>query len=172
VTYREIIIYNPTNYNLVDEVTFHVQDLKTGLSRNSTINLKGSTVYVTEYEVERDNYNSQVAIDNLYRDEASREFVSGDFNNDGLVDFLIFEPQGLNRPNKIYFVEIGKNEMANLTPIVLNEGLSLKGLDYYVIEFNGDGVPEIMAVNKQNSNYWIYKIDLKTIVLQALPQEL
>ncbi|WP_435522770.1 hypothetical protein [Chryseobacterium indoltheticum] len=40
-----------------------------------------------------DNYSSPNYETTYTRDQTRREYIQGDFNNDGLVDFLIVEPE-------------------------------------------------------------------------------
>lgn len=170
--------YDPINENLQDEVSFNITDYKNNFKRQVNIILKGTLQ-------ERINYHEELTAndyDNPYsgntggtlmyfRDKTKREYIPGDFNNDGLIDFIILERSGLNRTNRVYFVEIGKTTGANASPIIINETLEFKDKDLNAIEFDGDGLPELMCVDKINKNYCVYKIDFETNTLKKVLQE-
>lgn len=84
------------------------------------------------------------------RDKLSRKFLSGDYNNDGLIDLLIIEQSHSNRTGRIYFLEIGKiQQNQTVQPVLLNEGASFYcNAEYYNIEFDGDGLPEIILFSR------------------------
>ncbi|HAP94963.1 MAG TPA: hypothetical protein DCP54_04280, partial [Chryseobacterium sp.] len=153
---------NPINGNLVDQVTFHISDLVSNTTRDIIVNLKGSSSYYVTHDPYDDwNGSGGSGTQTLERDTSAREFISGDFNNDGLIDFLISEPEGLNRSAQLYLVEVGKAQTGNLVPSKILGALQNSYLqDPNLIEFDGDGLPEIMVVNKYSSKYSIYKIDL------------
>ncbi len=109
-TADEINPNNPSNQQLKDEVTFEVKNLITGEQRKVIVPVKGGMVEVQTYipPDPYDNYRDGTYETSYTRDETRREYVQGDFNNDGLVDFLIIEPKNLTRGNRLYWVEIGK----------------------------------------------------------------
>jgi len=163
--------YNPNssgNQQLKDEVIFQIKSLVTGEERKVTVLVKGGLVEVQNYipPDPYDNYSSGTYETTYTRDYTRRNYIQGDFNNDGLVDFLIIEPHNVNRADRIYWAEIGKansGTSVQLNPILLNEtSIALYNKDVYSIEFDGDGLPELLAVDKYNSKYSVYKIDFTT----------
>ncbi|MBW3518531.1 RHS repeat-associated core domain-containing protein [Flavobacterium sp. NKUCC04_CG] len=87
-------------------------------------------------------------------DKKNRRFLTGDFNNDGLIDLLIFQPAGLYTPAQYYFIELGRtkrdsNYNSVLTPIAVAENAHIiKGDVVYPIEFDGDGIPEFLLIGE------------------------
>jgi len=153
-----------TNQQLKDEINFDIKNLVTGEKKKITVPVKGGVIEVQNYVQPDpyDNYRDGTYQTSYTRDNTRREYVQGDFNNDGLVDFLIIEPANLNRSHRIYLVEVGKQSSGSniqINPIILSETLPLHGMDVYPIEFDGDGLPELLAVNKYSSQYSIYKIN-------------
>lgn len=145
---------------LIDRISIDIRDLVTGYNRQVVYNLKGTRS--TDYN--HDNYNGSgpngginsppVQLKNEY------DIISGDFNNDGLIDFLVRAQKGMDRNQQFYFAEIGK--FGENTPLKLISGNinNFDSSDFYSLEFDGDGLPEIMAVNSGNSSYSIFKINL------------
>ncbi|WP_259838719.1 RHS repeat-associated core domain-containing protein [Chryseobacterium herbae] len=163
--------YNPNspgNQQLKDEVVFQIKSLVTGEERKIRVPVKGGLIEVQNYipPDPYDNYGSGTYETTYTRDNTRRDYIQGDFNNDGLVDFLIIEPRNVNRNDRIYWAEIGKansGTSVELNPILLNEtSIPLYNKDVYPIEFDGDGLPELLAVDKNNSKYSVYKIDFTT----------
>ncbi|WP_304343886.1 RHS repeat-associated core domain-containing protein [Chryseobacterium koreense] len=157
---------SPANFNLRDEIVFRVKNFGGGQEKISFV-LKGSLIEKDNYHPPVDPYlepdaNNQNNSAEYIRNKDGREFFSGDFNNDGLIDFIVAEEEGLNRPKKLYFLEVGKKKGELLDPAVFNGALTLTGKEVYPIEFDGDGLPELMAVTKYSGNYDVYKIDFST----------
>lgn len=165
---------NPVNSQLKDEIVFEISNVVTGAKRKITVLVKGGLVEVSNYVPDDpyDPYSYGTYVTDYARDETRREYVQGDFNNDGLVDFLIIESANLNRGNKVYLVELGKQNSGSdiqVNPIVLSESPDFNsGIDKYPIEFDGDGLPEILTVNKYTSKYSVYKINFTNNSLNAL----
>ena len=156
---------SPVNSFLKDEIIFEISNVVTGVKRKVTALVKGGLVEISNYVPDDpyDPYSYGTYVTDYARDEARREYLQGDFNNDGLVDFLIVEYANLNRGGRVYLVELGKlNSGADIqvNPVVLSE-YSI-GSDIYPIEFDGDGLAELMVVNKNSAKYSIYKIDFAT----------
>lgn len=158
---------NPINFLLRDNVVFEIKNIITGETRNVTVPVKGGLTAVENYVPDDPydiyGYGQGTYITDYFRDETRREYIQGDFNNDGLIDFLIIEPQNLNRENKIYFVELGKQNAGidiQVNPIVLNTSANFDNKEIYPIEFDGDALPELFTVNRSAAKYSIYKIDL------------
>ncbi|MDR0223663.1 MAG: hypothetical protein LBI32_01215 [Myroides odoratus] len=97
--------------------------------------------------------------------KVDRKFLVADFNNDGLVDLLVFTPKGEGENSKmtIHFAEIGS--------LIRNgESIELRELDYdsnvifnakttvYPIDFDGDGLSEFMTVDEEG-NLNVFKIN-------------
>ena len=126
--------------------------------------------------------------------EADYFDLTGDFNNDGLTDRIMFVPPSyiaesredllrnfyINRwplnesPNfiiektepKIYFFELGKdiNSFGELQPIITT-GIDFdKDSEAYAIEFNGDNIPEILLLNRTKRKFSIYKIEFGSLI--------
>ena len=156
---------NLSNQQIKDEIVFQIKNLVTGEERKITVPVKGGLIETQNYVAPDpyDNYSSGTYQTSYTRDETRRNYVQGDFNNDGLVDFLIIEPQNVSRPDRVYLVEIGKANSGTsviLNPTILNEtSIPLYGKDVYSIEFDGDGLPELLAVDKYNFTYSVHKID-------------
>lgn len=161
------------NQQLKDQVVFGIKNMVTGDLRKITVPVKGGLVEVQNY-ISPDPYDqySQGSYETSYtRDETRREYVQADFNNDGLIDFLIIEPQNLNRGNRIYLAEIGKQNSStaiDLNPVILSETLAFHGKDIYPVEFDGDGLPELLVVDKYSAKYSVYKINFGTNSLDTL----
>ncbi|WP_185113851.1 RHS repeat-associated core domain-containing protein [Chryseobacterium indologenes] len=165
---------NPGNQQLKDEAVFQVKNLITGEERKITVPLKGGMIEVQNYipPDPYDNYSSGSYETSYTRDHTRRNYVQGDFNNDGLVDFLIIESHNVNRTDRVYWAEIGKTNSGTavqLNPVLLNEGtISLYNKDIYPIEFDGDGLPELLTVDKYTAKLTVYKIDFTANSLRAL----
>ena len=165
---------NPSNQQLKDEVVFQIKSLVTGEERKVTVPVKGGLVEVQNYIAPDpyDNYSSVTYQTTYTRDYARRNYIQGDFNNDGLVDFLIIEPGNTTRTDRIYLAEIGKansGTAVQLNPVLINESsISLYNKDVYSIEFDGDGLAELLAVDKYSSNYSVYKINFTTNSLSTV----
>ncbi|MFC3755342.1 RHS repeat-associated core domain-containing protein [Chryseobacterium tructae] len=161
------------NQQLKDQVVFGIKNIVTGDLRKVSVPVKGGLVEVQNY-IAPDPYDpySQGSYETSYtRDETRREYVQADFNNDGLIDFLIIEPKNLNRGNRIYLAEIGKQNSStaiDLNPVILSETLPFHGKDIYPVEFDGDGLPELLVVDKYNAKYSVYKINFGTNNLDTL----
>ena len=97
----------------------------------------------------------------------SRQIITGDFNNDGLTDLLIFQPQGYDFDGKFYFIEIGKATSGNITPTeVTMQGYIYEDIgDIYQVEFDGDGIPEILIVT-DSGKLSVHKLNTQTNTLE------
>ncbi len=154
---------SPANSNLTDEVVFTTYDVKTGATKVIKVPMRGTLIdksYVNyEDDPYRAGYGTQTTIYEYVRNEDGRNFLSGDFNNDGLIDFLVREESDLNRGNRIYFLEIGKAAQDITNPVILSQNTALANFTLYPIELNGDGISEFMALNKSTGVYDVYKIN-------------
>ncbi|WP_414846215.1 RHS repeat-associated core domain-containing protein [Chryseobacterium sp. IT-36CA2] len=168
ISLRDALIGITTNYigdvntggTLVDEVTFHIDDLMGYHSRTLKINLPGGTFTSPP---DYDHYTGDIITpEYLYRDKTERTFHTGDFNNDGLIDFLIFESANDNRPAKIYLVEASKVQAQTTVPIEISTPAGFVGRTYYNMEFDGDGIPEILGVNTAQKSFSVYKLDMNS----------
>ncbi|WP_162129631.1 RHS repeat-associated core domain-containing protein [Chryseobacterium populi] len=166
ISLRDALIGITTNYigdvnaggALVDEVTFHMDDLTGVAGRTLKINLPGGT-FTTPPDY--DHYTGDIITpETIYRDKTERTFHTGDFNNDGLLDFLIFESANDNRAAKVYLVEAGKIQATSITPAEITIPAGFVGRTYYNMEFDGDGIPEILGVNAAQKSFTIYKLDM------------
>ena len=142
--------------SLHDYLIFNIKDLQTG----------GITEIKTEVKsgyIKKSWSNGKGGtVSEFFRDESKRKFIPGDFNNDGLTDLLIIENENLARKNRIYFLDIGKqNKSTTLDATVLYEGTEkFYDNEIYPVEMDGDGRPELMVVDTVNFSYSVYKIDL------------
>lgn len=144
---------------LVDQFIFQVFNSVTGDKKSIKIQLPGGTL---SNPPEVDHYTGDPITDGgEYRDTTGRSFINGDFNNDGLIDFLIFENSNNTRSESIYLLEVGKIQEDTALPIKLGNSDKVIGRTIYSVEFNGDGIPEIMAVDETAGKYSIFKIDLQ-----------
>lgn len=92
-------------------------------------------------------------------------YVSGDFNNDGLLDLMHFIPGDAWSPFQINVFEVGKTLGASTETIPFTiPNLTVPGGSLYLnfdrvhqIEMDGDGIPELMFIDGEK--YSIYKID-------------
>ncbi|SDF50744.1 RHS repeat-associated core domain-containing protein [Epilithonimonas hungarica] len=168
--------YDSVNDNLRDEVNFITQDLKTGEQITVKYILKGGLISRENFHANDDPYSDPDGgtphnPSYIYRrDTSERTLVSGDFNNDGLIDFLVYETANFNRPAKLYFLEVGKKTpVADINQIPVSLGnLSIENKDVYPIEMDGDGISELMVVSKYSWKYDVYKIDFQQNTLTAL----
>ncbi|MEN2436730.1 RHS repeat-associated core domain-containing protein [Weeksellaceae bacterium A-14] len=164
----------PENQNLVDNIVFDIRDISKGTGRKVTVPVKGGVFAIQNY-VPTDPYDNPYGeyYETYERDQTRRNFVQGDFNNDGLTDFLIVESSNLNRTNRLYLIELGKQNSGQdiqVNPIILNSTLALHGKDIYPIEFDGDGILELMVVDKLKAKYSIYKINFSENTLSAIEE--
>ncbi|MDO5654582.1 MAG: RHS repeat-associated core domain-containing protein [Flavobacteriaceae bacterium] len=124
----------------------------------------------------------------VIRNPDPRKFLVGDFNSDGLIDVIIYQNQQMGSimespygqtycendglindyellPEKVYFIEIGKtvstdNSITNLIPYEYQIN-DFKNLEHYIVEYNGDGIPEILQLNENTGRFDIIKINHK-----------
>lgn len=162
-----------TGQTLKDNIHFEIKNLITGEQRKVVVPVKGGMIEVQNYIPydPYDNYRDGTYETTYTRDETRREYIQGDFNNDGLVDFLIIEPKNYTRGNRLYWVEIGKQNSGatvQTTPVILNESLNLYGKEIYPIEFDGDGLLELLVVDKSTAKYSVYKINFSNNTINAL----
>lgn len=92
--------------------------------------------------------------------QSSDNYISGDFNNDGLIDIIHFVVDNMTgTPGKINLFELGKTTGTETVTIPLTN------IDYdslffdqiYSIEMDGDGIPEILTI--YGTKYSVYKVD-------------
>ena len=169
------------------------------------VNVNGGYIPKRKYIVETKDNNPNTQSDTYYNLALGFDFeelganyrivdafyfeLTGDFNNDGLVDRIIFSPPAYiaktesdsqnivftstqygNIHNyflesktspKIYFYEIGKNinTEGELQPIVTSDIGFDQDSEAYIIEFNGDNIPEILLLNRTEKKFSVYKIE-------------
>lgn len=166
ISENDVIIYSKLEYigtstnpstatNLIDKYTFKVRSLSPAKIKTITISLPGGLTKI------------HPLINQYKRDKEERKIIPGDFNNDGLFDIIIIEHSNETRPQKIYFFEIGKLAEGNATlNEVTNTGLIAKS-DFYPIEFDGDGIPEILTVEKETFKYTVYDFNTQNLTLNS-----
>ncbi|MXV37283.1 hypothetical protein GO491_01135 [Flavobacteriaceae bacterium Ap0902] len=134
----------------------------------------------------------------VLRSSAPRYYISGDFNGDGLMDILIhqlpqkgskikdptgtycesydYDPLTVDIGTKSYVIEVGKlinssEGILDISPFeYVNNGLD-KNREHYQIEFDGDGFPEILQLNKETKKIDILKIDYLTKSIEKVIPE-
>jgi RHS repeat-associated protein len=169
ISENEVLIYSHTEYindstnpnlasSLVDIMTFKVRSLSPAQEKTITLNLQGGL-----------NIIEPTGFGFHERDKEERKTISGDFNNDGLFDIIIIEHSTTTRTQKIYFFEIGKSEGGNFTPTEVTGSTINSNNNFYQIEFNGDGIPEILAVDKNNGDFGVYKFNYVNKTLNIIP---
>jgi RHS repeat-associated protein len=174
ITDNDIIIGVETDYqsNLNDRLSLKFIDLKR-VPRNFktiTINLPGVTknnefLYTFLNRNYYKNQDGEITESPTERDKKNRKIVSGDFNNDGLVDLVIFQKGGVNISDKYYFIEIGKLHSGTQVPVTLSTNLVYPD-QIHQIEFNGDGVAEFLTI--KDSNLKVYKLDIASSQLNNI----
>jgi RHS repeat-associated protein len=90
--------------------------------------------------------------------KSSDNFISGDFNNDGLLDLIHFIPPTAYSAGEAHLTEVGKT----LGTATISESLQWPNPYFifdqvYQIEMDGDGISELMFLDQ--GKYSIYKID-------------
>lgn len=90
----------------------------------------------------------------------SDDYITGDFNNDGLIDIIHFAIDTMTgTPGKINLFELGKTTGTETVTVPLTN-INYDSLFFdqiYPIEMDGDGIPEILTI--YGTKYSIYKID-------------
>ncbi|MDR6405866.1 MULTISPECIES: SpvB/TcaC N-terminal domain-containing protein [Chryseobacterium] len=91
--------------------------------------------------------------------KSSDNYISGDFNNDGLTDLIHFIPAGTYNPAEVRMFEIGKTLGSSTTtiPFSLPNAQFFHFDRMYQLEMDGDGIPELMFID--GDKYSVYKID-------------
>jgi YD repeat-containing protein len=142
---------------LVDRLEFDFRDLVTGQFRSFTLDFPAGA---TDMPIMFGNN----VVHSGQRNETGRDLITGDFNNDGITDMIIFEKSDLVRPQKIYFLEVGKHSSGgSASSLTVLTGVQLvEDSRIFQIEFDGDGVPELMVIGTDNGIYNLYKINLTT----------
>lgn len=157
-------IINGYTNDVVDRVTFSFKDLLTGQDKSFSYDFPAGATTMPVYMF--DTY----VVDGV-RNETGRDFIAGDFNNDGLTDILIFEKSDLYRTQqKIYVLEVGKcQQCSSSTTLFQLSGAYLnQDSKIHQIEFDGDGIPELMVVDKESGIYSMYKINMLNYTLTPI----
>lgn len=168
-------IPDPYNYNTSslfnDRVTLNFYNVKTSSnSKKVYLNLQGGFLKYWS----NPNHDSDFW---LKRDKR-RKFESLDYNNDGLIDLLVLEEQNNNTQFKVSIFEIGKaQDNETLLPSVstiiyaynykVNDQYTDVISRIYPIEFDGDGIPEIMFV-EHDKKYSLYKFNFQSKTLAPI----
>lgn len=108
------------------------------------------------------------------RDKKHRKILLADFNNDGLVDLLIFSPKGVDKNSRatFHFYEIGKIErrqqQIELKELKYNSDVKFEeDTNVYPIDFDGDGLAEFMTVTN-DGELQMLKFDSENLALSKL----
>ncbi|MGV0925010.1 RHS repeat-associated core domain-containing protein [Empedobacter tilapiae] len=154
----------------------------TDIITNSKLDIKFNLPFGYNYSDERCGPNDDIPCIRIEESNNVRKY-QGDFNNDGLIDILLFTDSGyLSKhqnspsgdhletkyysllhdskiPSRIYFIEIGKNikNGSEIVPTIIAENYTIDPDNLYTMEFDGDGIPELLAVNSKNSTFTVYK---------------
>ncbi|MGG5209254.1 RHS repeat-associated core domain-containing protein [Chryseobacterium sp. MIQD13] len=127
---------------VVDLLTMNTRTMSTGFQANGTWNWNIITGEMT-----------------LDLSKSSDNYVSGDFNNDGLLDLIHFVPRGTYNPAEVRLTEVGKELGAGTTTEVLElpDAMYFSFDQVYQIEMDGDGIPELLFIDADK--YSVYKVD-------------
>ncbi|GAB0155672.1 hypothetical protein CHRYSEOSP005_09340 [Chryseobacterium sp. Alg-005] len=89
----------------------------------------------------------------------SDNYISGDFNNDGLLDLIHFVQGDAYTQSAAYMFEVGKTQGTSTVsiPLAISNPYSFHFDRLYQLELDGDGIPEVMFIN--GDKYTIYKVD-------------
>lgn len=145
---------------LFDYLNIVFKDLQTSQTKTQLITFTGGTKI---HELYFDYFGPVYA--NSIRDKRERKIISGDYNNDGLIDILIFELANHHRAvAKVYFAEIGRLPAGQITPITLTFDANYFNMENEInsIEYDGDGIPDLLMLDKTASSIKIFKVDLLT----------
>ena len=144
ITLNEVLISLATsNQGSYDKLDFKFYDIVSDGEKTVTFNLPP--------EINSDN---------------KRQVLSGDYNNDGLIDVLIFQPGNSSVTPKCYFAEIGKAANGAMVATTINFTNFQNKDRYFPLEFNGDGIPEIMIL-KEVGKIQVFKLNFGTSITIA-----
>jgi RHS repeat-associated protein len=152
------------------KLTLKSKDLLTGIEHNATLNLRGSYRLDSVYDFYNDTY-----VKHLKKKDSLQSPLVSDFNGDGLIDIMITRNSILGSPtsspnpnttqfqtaySKNIFIELGKYikdggtiKISTFTGDPIPEG--------DIIEFDGDGIPDILVTDKKEKKINIYKLNFK-----------
>ncbi len=129
------------------------------------------------YGTARRAYSSSGTLVEKYK----RKFVQADFNGDGSLDLLVFQSAmgqcdgRTTVKSPVAFLDLALADSEGNVPVTyLNQGnADLFGFPYesgedddsglvefYAIEFDGDGTPDVLMLDKKNKKIEIYKLSL------------
>jgi RHS repeat-associated protein len=178
ISENDVVVSVNTDYldaGYIDRLDFKTHDLVSYFSKTITLNLPAVTVQNTlifppfniYIDMGSEEENKQTTSPTS-RDRRNRKIVSGDLNNDGLVDLLVFQPGGTNITQRVYFLEIGKTPGGVQTPTLIScPNLGTK-YNVYQIEHDGDGIPELLVVS-DNGDFKLLKFFQEGNALQQIP---
>ncbi len=157
-------------------VTIKSRDLETGEINETSLILRGSYRIFEECDIIDYGWDyDEECYDELTRIKRIGSRYVSDFNKDGLVDILIAQTSMKGSPvsnpdenttfqtspSRTIFIEIGKylNFLSNGGQVDYQvfEGAAMPSGQ--IIEFDGDGIPEILEVNKTTQEINIYKLN-------------
>lgn len=164
--------------SLTDRITFFCK--RKGYQKTITIDLPGG---ITTYKPDEHKCESTTCPEILFggdphRNTTQRQIITGDFNNDGLIDVFIIQPSLLdsNNTREIYFFELGKASNGVVIPDLITgfTGYNFNynantNLDVYPIEFNGDGIPELMFVRRNIDSHFYYIVKFDYLQKKFIP---
>ncbi|WP_029988654.1 RHS repeat-associated core domain-containing protein [Myroides odoratimimus] len=108
------------------------------------------------------------------RDKKHRKILLADFNNDGLVDLLIFSPKGVDKNSRatFHFYEIGKIErhqqQIELKELKYNSDVKFEeDTNVYPIDFDGDGLADFMTVTDKGELQML-KLDSENLSISKI----
>ena len=169
---NDILISVATDYETnkkMDYLTIDLFDLGESQSQKlmKSVRFELASIKIREWSTISQSYIER-------KNRTDRYIHVGDVNNDGLADLLIFQPGGYDTASKYFFYELGKNAHA-LThgqKITLSEvkgnyysNLFNRDTHVYPIEFDGDGIPEFLTVDK-GGNMKLLKFNPQDLTLK------
>jgi RHS repeat-associated protein len=145
------------------------------LDSNNHLNQKDALAYIKVYiengvpkykfEVVSINENNQFVFEynreiNIPYFEPNQQILKGDFNHDGLTDFIICKYQNSNQNVKLYYLNLDRRITTNYL-IDLGEFNNIFKVHVNTGDFNGDGKTDIVAIRGENYNdISIYNLSL------------
>ncbi|MGI9526866.1 MAG: RHS repeat-associated core domain-containing protein [Weeksellaceae bacterium] len=168
------------NYYALQRITFNFKDLVS--NEESSFHFKLPQGFELQANGWCDEHYGDLEF-NVQKAESPRYFLTGDFNSDGLIDIIVhqlsqtgssvenpigtycenYDPLIGETDEKVYFLELGKlaNSNAEMIDLSLYEYLNngLENKEHYIIEFDGDGIPDILQLNKTTQKLDVLKLD-------------
>ncbi|MFC4686125.1 RHS repeat-associated core domain-containing protein [Epilithonimonas pallida] len=151
VTERDQLIIMETGF-VFNAPTTEIFDLVTYQRRTSNMSFPSVGTWT---------FNWQTGQYTLDLSKSSDNYITGDFDNDGLIDVISFTPGSWGTDSYIKFSKLGKttNSVTQAFYLQNTSNLNLNFDHIYAIEMDGDGIPEILTIS--GTQYTVFKIDLQ-----------